>query len=234
MSGDATTPIADSKQFRLGSDSQQHDTKEKQQIEILLSFFKASRKFCVCIVDLVDSTAISRKLTDEQVARYYGLFLNRMAEIASSFGAVVVKNLGDSILYYFPQTENGSSDSFHTVLDCALAMLDEKQRLDQSMRSQGLPDVTYRISCEYGSVAIAKVSTSVVNDIFGSTVNQCAKINAMAPAGGIVIGAGMFDKVKSFLDFQFSQSVKQVQSRSDSTSGVESYSVYVVRPTRLI
>ena len=83
--------------------SQLHDIREKQQIDILLRFFEASKNYCVCLVDIVESTSATREMSNEKIGRYYyGKFLNMMAELASSFGAVVVKNIGDSLLYYFP------------------------------------------------------------------------------------------------------------------------------------
>ena len=210
----------DPSNFRRESDSAQHDVKERQQIEILLHFFEASKNYCVCLVDMVSSTVISKTLSDRSVGQYYGIFLNRMAEIASSFGAIVVKNIGDSILYYFPETEGGTAESFRTVLRCGLAMLEAKGPLNRILSSGGLPDVSYRISCEYGSVAIAQVSTSSVNDIFGSTVNYCSRINSIAPPDGMVVGQAMYEKVRSFGEFQF--------VKTSGTRMGESFDVYIV------
>jgi hypothetical protein len=39
-----------------------------------------------------------------------------LAEVLSRFGAVGVKNVGDSLLYYFPETESGVPDSFRKAL----------------------------------------------------------------------------------------------------------------------
>ena len=169
---------------------------------------------------MVDSTTVSRQLSGHKIGRYFGLFLNRMASIASNFGATVVKNMGDSILYYFPETEYGSLDSFKAVLLCGLAMIRERTTLNEILRNEGLPDLNYRISCEYGSVAVARVSTSSVNDIFGSTVNHCSKINLLAPSGGMVIGQSMYEKVRTLGEFKFVESPR--------TFGDEKYRVYLV------
>jgi adenylate cyclase len=209
-------------QFRQESDSAQHDMKERQQIDILLQFFEASRNYCVCFVDMVDSTTVIRQINDQKVGRYFGFFLNKMANMAANFGAIVVKNMGDSILYYFPDTESESPASFRRVLECGMAMIEERDSLNRTMRKEGLPDLNYRISCEYGSVAVARVSTSSVNDIFGSTVNYCSKINPLAPSGGMVIGQALYEKVMRFDKFKFTE--------SSSTFGEEKYRVYIVEP----
>src|ERR1051326_6310342 len=85
-------------QFRQESDSAHHDIKERQQIDILLQFFEASRNYCVCFVDMVDSTTVSRQLSGHKIGRYFGLFLNRMASIASNFGETVVKKDRKSVV----------------------------------------------------------------------------------------------------------------------------------------
>ena len=41
----------------------------------------------------------------------------------------------------------------------------------------------YRISVDYGIVQIATTKTSQGDDLFGSTVNVCAKINKIAQPG---------------------------------------------------
>lgn len=189
--------------YRTGSDSEQHDLKQRLQVDILLEFLQSSRNYCVCIVDIVNSTEAAMGLPHEKIGKYYGLFLNRMAELAGRFGALVVKNVGDSLLFYFPKTDSDSPDAFRAVMDCAFAMLDERPALNRAMVEEGLPQVSYRISCEYGQVAVAKVSTSSVNDIFGTAVNLSSKINHLAIPNGIVVGEGLYRKVKDIAGYLF-------------------------------
>ena len=70
--------------------------------EELISFSGSSANYCVSIVDMVNSTKISSLLPNNKACRYYALFLNSMAALALKCGAKIVKNLGDSLLYYFP------------------------------------------------------------------------------------------------------------------------------------
>lgn len=191
--------------YRTQSDSELHDVKQKKQVDLLLEFLQSSRNYCVCVVDIVNSTQATMHLDHEKTAKYYGIFLNWMAETAGRFGAVVVKNVGDSLLYYFPSTDSGTLEAFRNVMECNIAMIDARSSLNESMRRESLPDVSYRISCEYGQVAIAKVSTSSVHDIFGATVNLCSRINALAPPNQIIIGSGFFERVKGMADWEFTR-----------------------------
>jgi adenylate cyclase len=145
------------KKFESDLKSPLHRGKEKQQVELLLQFLESSKNYCVCIVDMVGSTSIAMGMSDEKIGRYYGAFLNLMAEIASSFGATVVKNIGDSLLHYFPKTDSDSNEPFKDVLKCSMVMIQKRPEINASMHINGLPDISYRISCEYGSVIVAKM-----------------------------------------------------------------------------
>jgi CheY-like chemotaxis protein len=58
----------------------------------------------------------------------------------------------------------------------------------------GLPSLYYRISADYGRVEVARSITSPdTDDLFGSTMNICAKINSIAPPNGMVIGSDLYD-----------------------------------------
>ena len=127
-----------------------------------------------------------------------------MALIAKEFGGKVVKNIGDSLLYYFPQTSDGSNKhSFVDPLECSIAMIEAHGVINQKMREEGLPPVNYRISADYGSVVTAKTVTSANEDVFGATVNICVKINHVAVPNSMVIGSDLYEVVKSFDGYQF-------------------------------
>lgn len=183
----------------------EHGAKEHQQVEELLKFFTATKNYCVGIVDMVGSTGITMRMGPERASRYYGIFLNGLADVLSRHGAVVVKNVGDSLLYYFPGTETGDPESFRQVLRCCFAMVDQGLTLNAQMAAEGLPEVRYRTSCEYGSVMVARMSTSSVNDIFGMPVNLCAKMNPLAQPGGVVIGEGLYQRVQDFKEYEFAE-----------------------------
>ncbi|HZC88403.1 MAG TPA: adenylate/guanylate cyclase domain-containing protein, partial [Nitrososphaera sp.] len=214
--------------YRTDADSDSHDVKEKQQIDLLLQFFEASKNYCVCMIDMVESTSATMNMSNEKIGRYYGIFLNMMAEIASSFGAVVVKNIGDSLLYYFPGTDLGTPESFRNVLRCCMAMLNIRPSLNNIMIQEGLPEISYRISCEYGSVAVARMSTSSVNDIFGMSVNMCSKINPMAPANTMIIGEAFYGKVNTF-DDEYVFEERSAKELSTLPADGNYYHVYIVK-----
>ncbi len=68
------------------------------------------------------------------------------------------------------------------------------------MNNDGMPPLSYRISADYGTVQIANT-----NDLFGSTVNVCTKINHMAKPDGMVIGGDLYRIVNSFKNYHFTE-----------------------------
>ena len=181
----------------------QRDDVIRQQEEELLKFSDSEHNYCVGFVDIVNSTKITSELEDSETDKFYSIFLNSMASVITKFEGLVVKNLGDGLLFYFPRTKSvENADSFRNVIDCCLAMVDSHKEINEKMKKAKMPNLDYRISVAYGSVRIAKVLTSSVEDIFGSTVNKCSKINRLAQPNGIAIGNNLYQIIKS-LDGQY-------------------------------
>ena len=192
-------------------------------LDNIVSFSGDSEYYCVCLVDLVNSTNITSKLSYTKACMYYGVFLNTMSIIAKEFGATVVKNGGDSLLYYFPKTSDTTNkDVFKKVLECGKSMIELRTIINDTMSKNGLPELNYRISADYGHVMLADSMTSFHKDIFGPTVNICSKINSMAIPNTMVIGGDMYQHVKDIDGCSF----KEIESFSIGHK--HSYSVYSV------
>ena len=175
----------------------------ENRLEDVVSFSGTSQNYCVGIVDMVGSTKASAHLSKEKMTQYYGLFLNGMAMIAKDHGAIVVKSLGDSLLYYFPKTADYKPEHFVCPLKCAISMIECADVINAKMKEHGLPSVKYRVSMDFGTVMLANSVASSDDDIFGSTVNVCSKINRIAKPNGIVIGSDMYQIVKDFDEYAF-------------------------------
>ena len=169
--------------------------------------------YCVCIVDMVNSSQITAKIADgNKIKKYYEIFLNAMAALAKNFGAKVIKNVGDALLFYFPDTsETENMIAFKEVLECCTAIIAAHEFINIRLEAEALPPVNYRISADYGRVEVATTVTSGTEDLFGPTVNMCAKINSQAEPNGIVIGGDLHEMVKrfSFKDYSFEKVAKK-------------------------
>ena len=194
----------------------------KQQEDILLQFSDHSEKYCVCMVDIMNSTKITAKLSESETSEFYDLFLNSIAGIVRNFGGIVIKNIGDALLFYFPVMPSEEESVLKKCLDCCLTLGESHDDIAKKLENQKLPVFDYRISSTYGMVQIAKTSTSSINDIFGNTVNRCAKINRIAPANRLIIDEEFYDSTKIFDDYIF----KKIDS--DITAPEAGYSGYLV------
>ncbi len=194
----------------------------KQQEDILLQFSDHSEQYCVCMVDIMNSTKITLNLSESQTSEFYKIFLNSIASTVRNFGGIVIKNIGDALLFYFPVIYSEEESVLKKCLDCCLALGELHDDIVKKLENHKLPIFDYRTSSTYGIVRIAKTSTSSINDIFGNTVNRCAKINRLAPANGLVIGEEFYKSAKNFDGYIF----KKIENTFSSTES--DYSVYRV------
>lgn len=172
----------------------------------LISFPGIYDNFCVGMVDIVNSTKITARLTTEKACKYYSIFLNSMASVVSQAGGRIIKNVGDSLLYYFQiQKEKSLETVFEKVIECGMLMLDERTSINILMQYEDLPRVNYRVSYDYGMVTIAKDVDSERQDIFGPPVNMCSKINRFAKPNEMVVGGDMYEITKSSKEYIFKE-----------------------------
>jgi two-component system response regulator ChvI len=165
--------------------------------------------YCICFVDMVNSTQITAKIADgNKIKKYYEIFLNAMATLAKNFGAKVIKNIGDALVFYFPDTSHFEHRiAFKEVLECSTAITAAHEFINMRLEAEELPPVSYRISADYGRVEVATTVTSGAEDLFGPTVSMCAKINSQAEPNGIVIGGDLYEIMKrfSFKEYDFKE-----------------------------
>lgn len=196
--------------------------KDTAKFNVVIS--KKVEYYCVAIVDLVNSTNITSRLSFEKTRLYYGLFLNTMAILSKEMGAFVIKNVGDGLLVYFPKTGNDKDKSaFREVLECGMTMIEAREIINDMASEKMLPDINFRISADYGGVMMADSTTSHITDIFGTPVNICNRINSFALPNEMVIGGDMYQCVKNENGFVFEE------IKSCDVGQKHPYSVYNVK-----
>src|SRR5215210_9302483 len=155
---------------------------------------------CIGFVDMVNSTMVTTEIFDRQkVGKYYSVFINTMAIMAKNYGAKIVKIAGDALIFYFPDSSDPANEAaFKDILECFTMMILARDIINAKLHSVNLPSVSYRISADYGRVEVATSASSKGEDLFGSPMNICAKINSMAEPNGIVLGGDLYKIIKSF------------------------------------
>jgi two-component system, OmpR family, response regulator ChvI len=165
-----------------------------------ISFLDRSMSCCIAFVEMINSTEITAEISDpRKIGQYYSLFINTMALMAKNYGAKIIKNAGDALIFYFPDSSDPANEAaFKDILECFTTMMLARGNINAKLHSENLPSVSYRISADYGRVEVATSTSSKGEDLFGSTMNVCAKIKSMAEPNGIVIGGELYQIVKSF------------------------------------
>ena len=168
-----------------------------------ISFLDRSMNCCIGFVNMINSTSITADMVFSdrgKIGQYYSIFINTMAVLVKNYGAKIVKNAGDALIFYFPDSSDPSNElAFKDILECFTTMILARDIINAKLHSENLPSVSYRISADYGKVEVAtSTSSKGREDLFGSTMNICAKINSMAEPNGIVIGGDLFRIIKSF------------------------------------
>jgi two-component system, OmpR family, response regulator ChvI len=186
-----------------------------------ITFINYSNYYCVCFVDIVRSTNSTCEITEpNKIRQYYSIFLNTMASIIKRHNGKIIKNSGDSLLYYFPRTMDSENEqAFKDVIDCGLDMIKGNEKINDYYINNGLPQISYRISANYGRVELAVSLNSNNADLFGSSVNLCSKINHLACPNQMIIHKDLYDILMKTI-FYDRYIFKSLNTNQDESSDV--------------
>ncbi|MGB8159206.1 MAG: response regulator [Nitrososphaeraceae archaeon] len=195
--------------------------------EVEVSFTNNSENYCVTIVDIVGSTSIVSAISSsEKTRKFYSIFINAMANILRKYDARVIKTVGDGIISFFPKTKDTTNTgAFKDVLECCFSQIAESPNINKMLQEEKLPSIDYRISADYGRVEIAKSGNLDIDDLFGSTVNFCSKINLRASRNGIVIGSDLYRIIRSMTQLEKSCRFEELDGYYSGV-GRYSYPIY--------
>ena len=185
---------------RLNSDSKNSHSPVPEQNNVnQVPLNNSSENFCVSLIDIIDSTRIVSTINSSRNIRdFYGTFLNSVANILKKYHAKIIKTVGDGIISYFPETMDTSNISaFENVVKCSFAQIEERSSINTILLEHNLPTISYRVSIDYGKVERTQIKGFDKEDLFGSTVNFCSKINLYAPPNSIIMGNDLYQIMKS-------------------------------------
>jgi two-component system, OmpR family, response regulator ChvI len=164
--------------------------------------FIRSDSFCVSFIKLSQPTDITGKIqiaNSDKARKYYSIFLNTMASIIKGFEAKIIKIIDEGLICYFPKTSGPRDDAaFGDVIGFGITAMAVRQNINTIMHEERIPgSVNYRTSIDYGKVEVAEtLASGGVEDLFGSAMNLCSKINTIAPVNSTVIGHNLYQILK--------------------------------------
>jgi two-component system, OmpR family, response regulator ChvI len=185
--------------------------------------------YCVTIVDIVGSTQIVSTIgNSKNVRNFYSIFINTMVNTLKRNHANVIKTVGDGIISYFPDTvDSTNSMAFENVLECCFAQIEQGHTINDLLKDDRLPAISYRVSADYGKLTRVQLNYFDNEDVFGSTVNFCSKINSHAPPNGIIIGNDLYQVIRSIRPAINNYAFNEFDS-CYSGAGKYSYATYLV------
>jgi len=208
----------------------EQDTKKQEVI-----FSNRSESYCISFIDIIDSSQITSNLyNSSKLKNFYTVFINEIANIVRKHRGKILKTVGDGVIFFFPETNRvENEEAFRNAIECLQNMVSSRDVINAKLNKEALATISYRISADYGKLEVAgsgEINNSY--DLFGPTLNFCAKINKKAPPNGIAVGADLWRIVNSFpkLEKRFKfHEVKELTWKENRYS----YPVYLLRADKI-
>jgi len=146
------------------------------------------RQLTVMFCDLVDSTALSRRLDPEDLQEVVRRFLDACSQAIGRFNGYIAKYMGDGMLVYFGYPHARENDAERAV-HSGLAILDTVKMLNQDTPHQEF-SMAARIGIATGQVVVGELigqDTAKERSVFGETPNLAARLQALAKPNQLVI-----------------------------------------------
>ena len=144
------------------------------------------RQVTVLFMDVVGSSALSRRLDPEDIHTIIDGALARLSALVGAHQGRVLQYAGDSLLAVFGAVEAREDDP-ERAMRCALAIVREAQQIGAEVRVAA-PDGEFdvRVGIHSGPVLLGG-GIDDASTIRGITVNIAARMEQTAPVGGVRI-----------------------------------------------
>ena len=154
----------------------------------------ARRDISVVFCDLRGFTPVAGSLEPAQVRALLDAYYEYVCARVLSRDGTVIQFVGDEVFAVFG-APIARPDHEAAAVDCALAIVDERDEFDAALQELGLPTVGFGIGVHSGEVVSAHVGPEDRRQysVIGDTVNVGSRLCSMAAAGEIVASAKVMD-----------------------------------------
>lgn len=163
----------------------------------------AERRFLTIVfVDLVGYTALSERLDPEDLGKLQRTYQALALETMERYGGFVARFVGDGILVYFGYPRAHERDAERAVR-AALELLERLRKARIEIEGHAVEGIDARVGIHSGLVVVAQELMSAgasMTGIVGEAANLAARVQAEAPAGGVVISRDTLDLVEPLAD----------------------------------
>jgi adenylate cyclase len=151
------------------------------------------RKVTVMLSDLRGFSAVSERLSPEQVVTVLNLYLGTMADIITQYQGTVNEFIGDGIFVMFGAPVYRKDDSQRAIA-CAIAMQTAMDSVNAQNQQLGLPRIEMGIGINTGEVVVGNIGSQkrAKYTVVGSHVNLAARIESYTVGRQILISESTF------------------------------------------
>jgi len=146
------------------------------------------RQLTVLFCDLVDSTALSRRVDPEDLQDVIRRFLDACSHTIGRFNGYIAKYMGDGMVVYFGYPQAHEHDAERAV-HAGLAILDTVKALNHDNPHPEF-GMAARIGIATGHVVVGELmgqDTAKERSVFGETPNLAARLQALAQPNQLII-----------------------------------------------
>ncbi len=135
---------------------------------------------CVLFSDVRDFTTLSEHLPPTVVTHLLQRYFDRMVAPVHRYDGTVDKFIGDGMMVLFGAPRK-SADPCGDAVQCALAMMQELDRLNLEFEREGLPVLTIGIGINFGTVTVGNIGSSERHNYsaIGDAVNVAARVEGL-------------------------------------------------------
>ncbi len=159
------------------------------------------KQVTVLFADLVDFTAMSRRLDAEDVRSVVNSYFSRWRQVIEQNGGVVEKFIGDAVMAVFG-LHQALEDDPHRAIRAALAMKTALGELNADLETEYGITLQMRVGIDTGEVVVSMDRPDQEVSVVGETVNLASRLQAEAPEDGVLISGDTYRHVRGGFSFR--------------------------------
>jgi adenylate cyclase len=146
------------------------------------------RTVAVLFSDIRDFTGIAASMNPDDTARLLTEYFTEMVECVFRHGGTLDKFMGDAVMAQWGAPISAADDADRAVL-AAIEMMRSLERLNETWRRSGRPELEIGIGLNYGEVFAGNIGSErrLEFTVIGDTVNTASRLCAWAERGEILV-----------------------------------------------
>jgi len=169
------------------------------------------KKITILTSDLRGFTAISERLSPEEVVKVLNFYLCYMADIITKYGGTIDEFMGDGILVLFGAPTSKTDDAERAIA-CGIAMQLAMIPINKQVKEWGLTPLEMGIGINTGEVVVGNIGSEkrTKYGVVGAQVNLTYRIESNTIGGQVVISESTLKEAGKIVQID---SQKQVQMK---------------------